>query len=75
LENSQGQLGIVNTNTKEIMALRENIVRENGDKIASLMYSNIIQQNLRFANSLHQQILALKKEINKFEDHEQLAAN
>jgi len=70
LENSKKKIDSVNKNTEEIMALRQQMITDDADKIALLMYSNIIQQNISFANSLQRQTLDLKKEVNIIIDAE-----
>jgi len=70
LKISLSQIENVNTNTREIIESREIALKENGDRIALLMYSNITQQNISFANSLQQQILVLEKQINQLVDKE-----
>ena len=70
LEISLSQIENVNANTREIIEQREKTLKENSDQIALLMYSNIIQQNIAFKNSLQQQILVLEKQINQYVDKE-----
>lgn len=60
------QIDAVNKNTKELTELRQKMPRAESDKFALLMYSNIIQQNIGFANSLQQRVASLNKEINGY---------
>lgn len=46
------------------MVLRENIAKGTGDKFSSLMYSNIVQQNISYSATLEQRWDNLKKELN-----------
>jgi LPS O-antigen subunit length determinant protein (WzzB/FepE family) len=70
LNKSQDEIARVNRATEEVIALRKQLVLENSDKVVLLMYSNIIQQNISLSNSLQQQVVALKKEINDLTDQE-----
>jgi len=65
LESSKNKIRNINKNTHEMMAIREQMVKEDADKVQLLMYSNIIQQNISFANNLQEQLLDLKKEIHE----------
>lgn len=60
----------VNRNTEELMQLQKNSFTANSDKLALLMYSNIVQQNISFAISLQSRVEALEKEINQYIDEE-----
>ena len=70
VESTRKKIDIVNKNTEEIMALREQIIADGSDKIVLLMYSNIIQQNISYVNNLQNQILNLNKEVNISIDEE-----
>ena len=65
----------VNRNTEELMQLRQNSLTGTSDKLALLMYSNIVQQNISFAISLQRRIEDLEKEINRYIDEESDRAN
>ncbi len=70
VESTRKKIDIVNKNTEEIMALREQMIADGSDKIVLLMYSNIIQQNISYVNNLQNQILNLNKEVNISIDEE-----
>jgi hypothetical protein len=70
LESARKNLHRVNTNTEEIIALRKQMITDGADKIALLMYSNIIQQNIGYANNLQNEILQLNRQINDLTDEE-----
>jgi len=70
LVNTKNRIENVSENTAEMMRLREQMVKDGSDKIALLMYSNIIQQNISFSNSLQRQILDLKNEMSSLEVEE-----
>ena len=60
------QIDEINSNTKELMGLRQKIAGGESDKFALLMYSNIIQQNISYANALQQRLATVDKEINSY---------
>ncbi len=57
------QIEAINTNTRQLMKLREGITEGDSDKFALLMYSNIIQQNIQYVTNLVQQIFRLEQTI------------
>ena len=56
----------VNSNTEELIKLRLTLNPGDSDKIALLMYSNIIQQNIGYATNLQRRSEDLEKEINQY---------
>lgn len=66
----KGRIDRVNSNTEELMQLRQSTLTGNADQLALLMYSNIIQQNISFAINLQRRIEELGKEINRYIDEE-----
>ncbi len=59
----------INKNTNELIKLRNTLIQsQNYDKIALLMYSNIIQENITYVSNLEQRILQLTKEMNDNND-------
>lgn len=64
IERVAAQIGVVHENTQRLMVLRENIAKGTGDKFSSLMYSNIVQQNISYSATLEQRWDNLKKELN-----------
>jgi hypothetical protein len=55
----------INKNTEQLMGLREKMTDGNSDKLALLMYSNIIQQNIQYVMNLEQRIADLEKQLNE----------
>jgi len=66
LELSTTQIDRIAVNIRDIFEQREMAIKGNHDRIEVLMYSNAVQQNTDYKNTLQQQILALTIQINTF---------
>lgn len=71
-ENIKNRLNRVNSNTEELIQLRKNAFQDDGesDKLALLMYSNIVQQNISFSINLQRRIEDFEKELNQYQNVE-----
>ena len=66
IDRMRKQIDVINTNTNQLMKLREKMTEGDSDKFALLMYSNIIQQNIQYVTNLEQRISDLDKQLNDF---------
>ena len=64
-EKVSDQFGRMSDNTREMLSLRKALTEKNeGDKIAMLMFSNIISQNISYITNLDQRMFDLDRKIN-----------
>lgn len=70
MEYSEDNINKLNKSTEEFMQRREQLAMKDSDKITLLMYSNIIQQNISYADNLQNQIFKLNVRMNKLDEEE-----
>jgi len=70
LDIAKTNLQRMNKNTEDIIALRKKMITEGADKVTLLLYSNILQQNISYANTIQRNILELNNEINEYKEIE-----
>jgi uncharacterized protein involved in exopolysaccharide biosynthesis len=66
IERIRNQINAINTNTSQLMKLREGMTEGDSDKFALLMYSNIIQQNIQYVTNLEQGVSDSDRQLNDF---------
>jgi len=71
----QDRINSVNSNTEELIKLRQKLNPRDSDKLALLMYSNIIQQNISYATNLQRRSEEIEKEINRHLVEEAIKSN
>jgi len=71
IELTRKKIDSINKNSDEIISLRKQLISEGSNKMALLMYSNIIQQNISYANNLQRQFFDFRKKINMYIDEEE----
>jgi len=75
LENTIKKIKSISKNTETTKKLRDQMIEEGADKIALLMYSNIIQQDIGYTADLQSQLFQLQKELNDYVDQESIQKN
>jgi len=60
------QIHNVDSNTNELLELRKKIITSDTDKLSTLIYTNIFQQNIAYLTSLEQRLAQIEKELNQY---------